>query len=79
MRDSLAKGVVFGARRAAGMQLINQPVLVNGTAGVVVFADGQPYSLIGFTIIGGKIVEINVLADPVRLSRLDLGSFLPTR
>ena len=74
----VAKGVVFGAARAAGMQLVNQPVLVNGTVGVVVFADGQPFALMGFTVKGGKIVEINVLADPARLNQLDLGQFLPT-
>jgi RNA polymerase sigma-70 factor (ECF subfamily) len=28
----------------------------------------------GFTIAGGKIVEINILADPERLSRLDLSA-----
>ena len=55
----------------ADLQLVNQPVLVNGSAGVVVFADGKPYS-----VIGGKSVEINVLADPTRLSWLDLGGLL---
>ena len=28
----------------------------------------------GFTIAGGKIVEIDILADPERLSRLDLSA-----
>jgi len=76
--QEVAKGVVFGAARAAGMQLVNQPVLVNGAAGVVVFADGKPFALMGFTVLREKIVEINVLADPGRLSQLDLGQFLPT-
>ena len=73
--QEVAKGVVLGAKRAVG-ELFNQPVLVNGTAGVVVFADGQPYAVIGFTVRGGKIVEIDVLADPARLSQLDLAVFL---
>jgi RNA polymerase sigma-70 factor, ECF subfamily len=73
--QEVAKGVVFGAARAAGMQLVNQPVLVNGSAGVIVFADGKPYSVIGFTVKAGKIVEINVLADPARLSQLGLAGF----
>jgi len=30
------------------------------------------FSVVGFTIAGGKIVEIEILADPGRLSRLDL-------
>jgi RNA polymerase sigma-70 factor (ECF subfamily) len=45
---------------------------VNGAAGVVVTRHGQPFSVIGFTVRGGKIVEIDVLADPERLRRLDL-------
>ena len=40
------------------------------------FTDGQPYSVIGLTVLGGKIVEINVLADPPRFSQLDRGAFL---
>src|SRR5215213_616595 len=46
--------------------------LVNGVAGVVVAPRGRPFAVIGFTVRGGKIVEIDVLADPERLSRLDL-------
>jgi RNA polymerase sigma-70 factor (ECF subfamily) len=30
----------------------------------------------GFTVAGGKIVEIDILADPERLSRLDLSAVL---
>jgi len=30
------------------------------------------YSVGGFTVRGGKIVEIHILADPARLRRLDL-------
>lgn len=40
---------------------------------MVVFEDGRPVSVMGFTIRGGRIVEIDVLADPERLGRLDLG------
>jgi hypothetical protein len=28
--------------------------------------------VMGFTVVGGKIVEIDILADPARLRRLDL-------
>jgi RNA polymerase sigma-70 factor (ECF subfamily) len=49
-----------------------RPALVNGAAGVVVLRDGRPASVMGFTVSGGKIVEIDVLADPERLQRLDL-------
>jgi RNA polymerase sigma-70 factor (ECF subfamily) len=42
--------------------------LVNGAAGVVVTAEGQPVTVIGFTIADGKIVEIDAIADPQRLA-----------
>ncbi len=37
-----------------------------GAAGVVSTRDGEPFSVMGFTVKGGEIVEIDVLADPVR-------------
>jgi RNA polymerase sigma-70 factor (ECF subfamily) len=49
-----------------------QRALVNGAAGIVSIRDGQPFSVTGLTIRGGKIVEIDILADPARLARLDL-------
>jgi RNA polymerase sigma factor (sigma-70 family) len=49
-----------------------RPALVNGAAGVVVFERGRPFSVMGFTVRGGKIVEIDILADSARLRQLDL-------
>ena len=49
-----------------------RPALVNGAAGVVVAPDGQAFSVMAFTVAGGKIVAIDVLADPERLAHLDL-------
>jgi RNA polymerase sigma-70 factor (ECF subfamily) len=50
-----------------------QPIRVNGAAGIVSWLPGgQLFSVMGFTIKGGKIVEIDILADPERLRRLDL-------
>jgi RNA polymerase sigma-70 factor (ECF subfamily) len=49
-----------------------RPALVNGAAGVVVAADGQALSVMGFTVTRGKIAAIDALADPERLRRLDL-------
>jgi RNA polymerase sigma-70 factor (ECF subfamily) len=48
------------------------PVLVNGAVGFVAAPGGQPMAILGFTIRGGKIVEIDILSDPDRLHRLDL-------
>ncbi|WP_431901372.1 RNA polymerase sigma factor SigJ [Nonomuraea sp. bgisy101] len=49
-----------------------RPALINGAAGVVVAADGRPLSVMAFTVAGGKVVAIDVLADPERLRELDL-------
>jgi RNA polymerase sigma factor (sigma-70 family) len=48
-------------------------VLVNGTPGAVAWApDGSPFAVVALTVTSGRIVGINVLADPVRLGHLDL-------
>ena len=49
-----------------------RPALVNGAAGFVVAPRGRPVAVAGFTVSGGKVVEIDVLADPARLRELDL-------
>jgi len=50
-----------------------RPALVNGGAGVVSWSPaGRPFAVVGCTIRHGKIVEIDILADPERLSQLDL-------
>src|SRR5215213_4138792 len=49
-----------------------RPARVNGAAGVVVVPRGRPFSVMGFTVTRGKIVEIDILADSVRLRQLDL-------
>jgi RNA polymerase sigma factor (sigma-70 family) len=70
---------VRGAAAVAGraltfsrLGLVMHPVLINGAAGVVSIRDGQLFSVGGVTVRGGKIVEIDILADPERLRRLDL-------
>ena len=48
-------------------------VLVNGIPGGVAWApDGRPFAVLALTVRGGRIVAIDVLADPDRLERLDL-------
>jgi RNA polymerase sigma factor (sigma-70 family) len=50
-----------------------RPALVNGAAGVVSWSpDGRLFSVMGCTVRHGKIVEIDILADPARLRQLDL-------
>jgi len=48
-------------------------VLVNGVPGGVAWnPDGIPFAVLSLTVVGGRIVSIDVLADPDRLNRLDL-------
>src|SRR5213078_1786560 len=49
-----------------------RPALINGAAGVVVTPQGEPFSVMGFTVTDGQIVEIDVITDPARLRELDL-------
>jgi RNA polymerase sigma-70 factor (ECF subfamily) len=46
------------------------PVLINGSAGVVITVDGRPFSMMGFIVAGGRIVEIDAILDPRRIARL---------
>ena len=68
-----------GAAAVAGQALMFsslspyvRPALVNGAAGVVVAPEGRAVSVMGFTVRGGEIVEIDAIADPERLAQLDL-------
>jgi RNA polymerase sigma-70 factor, ECF subfamily len=67
-----AAAVAGQAQTYAQLGLLMQPVLINGAAGIVSFMDGQPYSIGAVTVRNGKIAEMDILADPERLSRLDL-------
>jgi RNA polymerase sigma factor (sigma-70 family) len=67
-----ARAVAEQARSFASLAPFAKPALVNGAAGFVVARQGRPFSVAGFTIAGGKIVEIDLLADSERLRDLDL-------
>lgn len=47
-----------------------RPALVNGAAGVLVTVGGQPMTVMSFTVVEGKIVEIDAIADPERVRRI---------
>jgi RNA polymerase sigma factor (sigma-70 family) len=82
VRYAAASVAVTGAEAVAAQalkglySLVNRPVLklhpavVNGTAGVVATMNGQPISVIGFTIADGKIAGIDAVADPARIDRI---------
>ncbi|MCZ4102755.1 RNA polymerase sigma factor SigJ [Streptomyces sp. H39-C1] len=45
--------------------------LINGAPGIVTVPDGQLFSVMGFNVANGKVTEINLLADPDRLAKLE--------
>jgi RNA polymerase sigma-70 factor, ECF subfamily len=76
-----ASRMVRGARAVAEQALsfsrfarFARPALVNGNAGVVADAGGRLLAVLGFTVRHDRIVEIDILADPARLRRLDLAA-----
>lgn len=68
-----AQAVASQAATFSQSGLSNQVVLVNGNVGVVSRRpDGRIFSVLGFTIAAGKVVQIDILADADRLRRLAL-------
>jgi RNA polymerase sigma-70 factor (ECF subfamily) len=67
-----ARAVAEQALTFARFASFARPALVNGAAGVFAAQGGRLYSVMGFTVAAGKIIEIDILADPERLRRLDL-------
>jgi RNA polymerase sigma-70 factor (ECF subfamily) len=60
-RQILSRGAAFAPHA--------RPAIVNGAAGAVVMRDGRPFAVVGFTVSGGRIVSIDVVADRAKLSR----------
>ncbi|MFE1763422.1 RNA polymerase sigma factor SigJ [Streptomyces angustmyceticus] len=67
-----ARAVVEQALAFSRVAAFARPALVNGAPGLVTARGGRPFSVMGFTVAHGRIVEINILADPARLRGLDL-------
>ena len=69
-----AAAVAAQAELYSRLGLAMQPALINGAAGVVTTRDGRPFSIGAFTVRGGRIVEMDWLADAERLREdLELG------
>jgi len=70
-----AQQVAAQAATFSKMGLSSEVILVNGNIGVMSrLPDGRLFSVAGLTVAGGKIVEMDILADPDRLARLDLSA-----
>jgi len=67
VRGSSAVAKTFSGRAQAA-----RPALIDGAMGAAWAPGGQPRAAFGFTVTRGKIVEIEIVADPETLSRLDV-------
>ena len=47
-----------------------RPAIVNGAAGLVVAPRGAPIAVIGFSVAGGRVLEIDLVANPEKLRAL---------
>ena len=68
--QAVARGALAGSRRARSAPVAL--ALVDGRVGVVVAPRGRLSTVIIFKISRGRIVEMDVIADPARLSQLHL-------
>ena len=66
------RGATAVAKTFSGRARVAQPALANGAVGLVWASGGRPRVVFGFTITRGKIVQIDLVADPTRLGQLDL-------
>ena len=60
------------ARSYAAPEREVRPAVVNGAAGAVILVDGAANAVMGFVVRSGRIVAIDVLADPERIAQIDL-------
>ena len=56
--------------RGTPLAPLARPAIVNGAAGAVVAVGGRPLAVVGFTVRGGRIVTIDLVADRAKLRRL---------
>ncbi len=66
------RGAQAVARQFSGRALGARPALVNGSVGIVVASRSRLFLALNLTLTGGKIAEINVVADPADLDQLDV-------
>jgi len=64
---AVAEQVLARAPRFAGFA---RPAVVNGSAGLIVIPRDRPIAVIGFTVARGRIAEIDLVADPDKLTAL---------
>jgi RNA polymerase sigma-70 factor (ECF subfamily) len=66
------RGALAVATQFSGRARFAQVALIDGAVGAVWAPGGEPRVVFGFTITSGKVVGIDLIADPARLQQLDL-------
>ena len=72
-----AAAVAAQAESYTGMARWAHPVLVNGAPGYLIAPNRKPFAVIAIATRDDKITEIDILADPARLSRMNLTALIP--
>jgi RNA polymerase sigma-70 factor, ECF subfamily len=66
-----AEAIANRARSYSDLGLVVRRALVNGAPGAISIRDGRLFSVAAITVRNGRIVELDFLADPVRLAKLE--------
>jgi RNA polymerase sigma factor (sigma-70 family) len=69
-----AEAVAAQAKMYGGPDRTVRAATINGTAGAIIFRGDRPASVMAFVVADGKVTAIDVLADPHRLTRLDISA-----
>jgi RNA polymerase sigma-70 factor (ECF subfamily) len=69
-----AAAVAAQAKLYGGPDREVRAATINGAAGAVIFMRGRPTAVMAFVATDGKITSIDALADPARITRLDLSA-----
>lgn len=64
--EQIARNARVGARPGA----LARPAVVDGLPGLLILVDGQPVTVLAFTVANGAITKIRVLTDPGRLAQI---------
>jgi RNA polymerase sigma-70 factor, ECF subfamily len=67
--EAVANQILTRGRPFAPM---GRPAIVNGGAGVIVMPGKRPFAVVGFTVVAGRIAEIDVIANPDKLRMVDV-------
>jgi RNA polymerase sigma-70 factor, ECF subfamily len=65
--------VASNAMRFAALAPLAKPALVNGIPGFYVAPAGKLFAVGSFVVAGGRITEIDIVADPDKLARIEVG------